>query len=1392
MAVLPPATPAPAPAFAPPRWRRIITGLVGAPLLLAALVLAALVAGLVWLDSNAGHAFLLRRLAGLELESGLSVRADAIEGSIYGRTRIRGLVVADPAGGFANAPAVVLDWRPWDLLRKRFTAAEISADQLTITRRPRLRDTQDDRILPNFDIIIGRLRLQRIDLAAGVAGARAQRLALAGGADIRAGRALVDLIATAAPGADRLTLHLDSRPDDDVFELDALIDGPRGGAIAGLAGVAGPVAARITGDGGWQRWQGRISASLEGEAIAALDLTNRAGRYGLSGSVTAGRWLPPRLASLADPLRLEASAATGDGPAAITLSATSAALSLAGSTTVDFADEDIEAGTITLRLLRPALVDKALAGEAIIARARLAGTLAAPKADIRLTADRIGWGTYGVRDLVATGLLDAGQRPLSVPIDLKVAGVIGLPAAATPLLAGARLDGIVGWANGELTARKLVLSGRGLAATGSLAVRPGNGRWQLITDARLPSYLIDGLGAADVAGRLVVGPGPGGALITGPITLKLARAENSTLARLAEGPLQLAGQLLADGTGRAAVNGLVLAAPGFALKGSASLAGGAITVNAGGTTRMFGPVQLAATGTLAKPAVRVELPRPGYGLSNVVASVDGGAAGWQLAVAGGSPAGPFKATGLIVSGSGPLAISVDTLAIAGLNGQGRLEQTADGPFAGRIALGGGGLNGEAVLDDASGVQRIRLLGRGRVATLALATPVAVESADLDLTILLPPEGPQAKGTLALTGIERGTLWLEQVDATLAWAAGRGDARFSLKGQSDAPFALAGNVVLAGDVITIAADGNYDGRPLRLAAPATLTRVADGWRLAPATLTTGEGSATLSGLYGDRQSWQARFDKLSLGLVSAVYPAIDLAGRLSGTLDITVDEGGAPRGIAALRVNGLSRTGVATSSRPIELGVNANLAPQGSIVKAVVVRAGAVEGRVQARLGAVPDGSEPFIDRVFQAPITAQVRYNGAAQDIWLLIGLQALDIRGDVAASIDVTGVLGDPQLSGSLRAENARVESPIIGAVVTDGRAVGRFAGSRLELTGFTAKSGPNGSITGRGNIDLSFERGFPVDLRMVVKNAVLLDRDDLDANASGSIRVATDEYGGVVSGTLTVDKGTFHIGRTAVADVPVLAVTERNVRALGRRATLYAPPTRWLFNLGIKANSRLYVEGMGIQSEWQADLRLRGGATTPELLGRVQLVRGDYDFAGRRFVLTRGDIRFQGVYPPDPVIAITAENVSSSLTALLTIDGTAQRPNIHFSSVPALPEDEVLSRVLFGTSVTDLSAPEAVQLAGALSSLRGGGFNPIGAVRKGLGLDRLRILPADVAIGRGAAVAAGRYIGRNVYVEFATDAQGYTATSIEIGLTRSLSLLSSVATLGGTSASVRWKRDY
>ena len=201
--------------------------------------------------------------------------------------------------------------------------------------------------------------------------------------------------------------------------------------------------------------------------------------------------------------------------------------------------------------------------------------------------------------------------------------------------------------------------------------------------------------------------------------------------------------------------------------------------------------------------------------------------------------------------------------------------------------------------------------------------------------------------------------------------------------------------------------------------------------------------------------------------------------------------------------------------------------------------------------------------------------------------------------------------------------------------------------------------------------------------------------------------------------------------------------------------------------------MTGLGLDSEWSADLNVTGSLDAPRILGRADVVRGAYEFAGKRFELTRGVIRFQGAFPPDPVLDIVANANIQSLNATVLVTGTGQKPIIAFTSIPALPQDELLSRLLFGTSITNLSAPEALQLASAVASLRGGnGLDPINAVRKAIGLDRLRFVAADASVGNKTAIAVGKYVTRRTYVELITDGQGYSATRIEFAITRWLSL--------------------
>ena len=299
--------------------------------------------------------------------------------------------------------------------------------------------------------------------------------------------------------------------------------------------------------------------------------------------------------------------------------------------------------------------------------------------------------------------------------------------------------------------------------------------------------------------------------------------------------------------------------------------------------------------------------------------------------------------------------------------------------------------------------------------------------------------------------------------------------------------------------------------------------------------------------------------------------------------------------------------------------------------------------------------------------------------------------------------------------------------------------------------------------------------------------------ARVTGPLRIVSDGIGGTIAGRVSLANARWVLGRAvSPAALPTIRTREINQRADVAPARVAAAPWRYLIDA--KAINQVNVRGLGLDSEWSADIKLRGNTLAPTITGQADLVRGGYEFAGKRFELTRGRIRFFGENPPDPQLDIAAEAEVDNLSARITIGGTANKPIITFSSIPALPEEEVLSRLLFGNSITNISAVEALQLGAAVASLRGGGggLDPINKLRSAIGLDRLRVVGSDPITGRGTSIAVGKYIGRRFFVELVTDGQGYSATSLEFRVTRWLALLATISTVGDQSVNVKVSKDY
>jgi translocation and assembly module TamB len=478
-----------------------------------------------------------------------------------------------------------------------------------------------------------------------------------------------------------------------------------------------------------------------------------------------------------------------------------------------------------------------------------------------------------------------------------------------------------------------------------------------------------------------------------------------------------------------------------------------------------------------------------------------------------------------------------------------------------------------------------------------------------------------------------------------------------------------------------------------------------------------------------------------------------------------------------------------ASNPIDVGVAAIVHGNQAGLRAVAASNGAIVGRAQARFA--PMGNGPLVAELMNAPLLAQLRYVGPADTLWRLTGSEVIDMSGPLAVAADIGGRLADPAIRGSLRTQDARLESQVTGMVIDHVATQARFSGPQLIFSQIDGQTTGGGNVTGSGSVTFSGGKTL-LNLSFDANQALLLNRDDVVARVTGPLQLKSGANGGVISGDFRLNKGRFQLGRASAAG----SVPQLNVRETGLDPEDVIEPAAlhpWKLNLKL-AGRDLQVTGLGINSRWTTNLEIGGYADAPRFTGRADLVQGNYNFAGRIFRLDRGTIRFGGESPPNPSLDIHAEAAVQGLNATVTVAGTGLKPEITFASIPAMPQDELLSRILFGTSITNLSAPEALQLASAVAALQSGSgsLDPINALRRAVGLDRLRIVPADVATGQKTAIGAGKYITRKLFVEVITDGAGYSATQVEYQMTRWLSLLSTVSTIGRSSASVRVSKDY
>ncbi len=1391
-----------------PVWQSILKWIGIAILSLVALVLLVLFG----INTDPGRRLVADQIGGYTTASGLNIKVGRIDGSIYGAMTLSDVRVSDPKGVFLTSPKLAVDWRPFAFARNHVDVRSLTTPLVTLQRRPILNQTPTDPnapLLPDLDIDVNRLQIARFVIAKPVTGAT-HIVKIDGAVHIADKRAQLStnaaaLVGPGVAGGDRLTLKLDAVPGQNKLDVNVKLVAPVGGVVATMGSLKAPLTATVDGRGSWKSWRGNAVATLGGGQLANLALTATDGHITVRGPTRPGLYLEGPVERLTAPqLDVAIDTTLNDRKADTRMTLRSSALSVDAGGLLDLANSRFGNFAVDAKLLTPGAIAPNLRGRDVTARLVLDGAFATPTVDYKVRAAAIGFGTTTVETVYAEGLARVNADRILVPLNARAARVTGLNAAIGGLTTNVRIQGDLAIAMPNILSDNLRIRSDKIDATAIIVANMATGRYSGALKGRVNNYRVDGVGIINLSTDAKLVPGPNGGFgIVGRVAAQTTQLFNDGARNFLGGNAVVRSDIGYSPEGIVTFRNLRMNAPQFRITrgdGRFDPATGAVLVNADAYSTVYGPLSARVTGSATAPVVVLRAPRPGVGvgLVNLNARVVGRGGAYAVTASGGTNYGPFTADVLVTPGT-QLAVDVRRVVFAGIVARGRIVQTAAGPFGGALTFAGQGLSGNVRLANQGGYQRADVAARANGATIPGMVDFTIGRAIVTASAVLTPT-PQIVADAQVADLRYGAVVLSAARAKVNYVGGRGTAQALATGSSGVPFRIAMNAKLSPDNYLVALQGQANAIDFRTVNPARIRAAKGVYTLAPTRIDFGGargGSARLAGSYGRGLNAQARLDKLDLSVLSALMPSLGIGGQATGSLDFAqANSNAVPVADARVTVTNFTRSGLAAVSEPVDIVFAGTLGAEGGTGRALVRRGPTVVGRMVANLKPLGAGAS-WSDRLMAAPLSGGIRYNGPSAVLFSFAAIPNQQLSGPIAIAADFSGRVQAPLLNGMIRADNLTYDNETYGTRLSRMQLAGRFNNERFEITRLNAKAG-DGTVQATGSIGLAAASGFPIDLRATLDNAQLAKSDAISATTSGTIHLTNGPNGGLIQGELQIPEARYEIIRQGQAEVSELTGVRRKSDIRVARPTdrpTPAPTGLFKLDLHVTAPNQLFVSGMGLDSEWRMDMRIGGTSAAPVITGGLDVVKGAYSFAGKRFEVTRGTVRFRGGALTDPDINITATTTVNGITAVIAITGTGQRPQIAFTSTPTLPQDEVLSRLLFGTSPTNLSATEAIQLAAALNSLRGsggGGLNPLGKLRSATGFDRLRIVGADQATGKGTSLAAGKYLTDNIYVEVVTDAKGFTSTQLEIALTKALSLLSSAGGVGGSNASLKYSKDY
>lgn len=281
--------------------------------------------------------------------------------------------------------------------------------------------------------------------------------------------------------------------------------------------------------------------------------------------------------------------------------------------------------------------------------------------------------------------------------------------------------------------------------------------------------------------------------------------------------------------------------------------------------------------------------------------------------------------------------------------------------------------------------------------------------------------------------------------------------------------------------------------------------------------------------------------------------------------------------------------------------------------------------------------------------------------------------RGRASIQAVLRGTLEQPRLSGRLELRNASLYLAELPNGIDNASGVINFDQSRATIESLVAETG-GGRIAFTGFVGIGASAlvyrvqaqarqvrvRYPRDFSFVFDSDLSLSGTSERSLLSGSVNVVRASF------TPRSDLADFFTA--SIRPGPPAASQNEYLRGMQLDVRIANDP-------GLQVQTSLTRDVLA-----EADLRLRGSALRPALLGNISVNQGEVQVLGTRYNVNRGEIRFLNPQRIEPAFDLDLETRARGITVNISFAGTPNKVDVTYRSDPPLQTQEIISLLAVG----------------------------------------------------------------------------------------------------------------